>query len=429
MKAQPPVAKRPSADLERMQELLEAIASPAPITIASSFSAHKLDVAACYDHLNNSKTKRPEDLVMRQALELYCSLMSPPTSPAGDFKSEHQSEQNQAARVAVLPSGIFTCEDEYDRSTMIKLCNYEPTSDSNRPFGYGPARNYASAHSTPYVPQADQTHFSWSTPSCVSDHENSDTDDMDDPFACYPLSHPRRTTPQAYHPQINYDHHRRSSYEVSSLHKRTTSYSSQKQRIQISAQPSVGQLEGLPDGMNKAVTAEARNMSNRPWPNARRSFFSPTVEPLVATVPKASLGRKRAFSVAGFVKQRKAPPMDAGSLRISGPMPIAQVHTSSSPSSGTFSVPVKSTRFSAARLSSAGSLLSPALELNEDLSPIHPKPSHSRLPPPAPPRPSTDDVTPLSLKLSSRPEPKSLWKVIKTSTSLSNFAIERPLVI
>lgn len=424
MEAQSPAAQRSSAEMARMQGLLEAIALPSPITPASSFSAHKLDVAACYDHINNSKTQRPEDLVMRQALELYCSLMSPSITPPDDFNSGYQFQQDQ---VAVSPSGIFTCEDEYQPTRMMKLCNYEPSRDPNRPFGYASGRNYASPHSSPYVRQADQTHFSWSTPSCVSDHENSDTDDMDDPFACYPLSHPRRTTPQSYGPQINYDHHRRSSYEASA-HKSTVSFSSQ-QRIQISAQPSVGQQEGSL-GMSKRGSADGRPTHKPSRSTARRSFFSPTVEPIVAA-PSKPTGRKRAFSVAGFTKQRKGQPTNAGSLRISGPMPNPPAHAVSS--SGTFSVPIKSSRSSAARLSSGGSLLSPALEVNEDLSPIHPsnpKPSRIRPTPPAH-LSSTEDVNAmsLSLKFSSRPEPKSLWKTLKTTTSFSNFAVERPLVI
>jgi hypothetical protein len=129
-------------------------------------------------------------------------------------------------------SEIFAYQDAFRPSSVIyEEPNYDPSADLNRPFGSALGQDYSSQHNH-CAPQMDYTNYSWSTPSCVSDHEKSDMDDMDDPFACYPLSHPRGAAPQAYSPQINYDHYRRSSHAISQ-HKATDSYSSQ-QRIHIS---------------------------------------------------------------------------------------------------------------------------------------------------------------------------------------------------
>ncbi|KAH9454233.1 hypothetical protein Pst134EB_014326 [Puccinia striiformis f. sp. tritici] len=163
--------------------------------------------------------------------------------------------------------------------------------------------------------------------------------------------------------------------------------------------------------MTKASTTDTRSTAAQPL--ARRSFFSPTTEP-TADETKPT-GRKRSFSVATSVKQRKSPSANPASLRISGPMPINTSHSASS--SGTFSIPVRASRSSGARLSSVA-CLSPALELNEDISPVRPA-----LPKPVPSRQASrsgvvspaDEQTSMDIsrKYSSRPDTKSLWKTLE----------------
>ncbi|KNE96700.1 hypothetical protein PSTG_09971 [Puccinia striiformis f. sp. tritici PST-78] len=422
MQVKSPVDLRSSAELDRMDALLRATGITTPITMPSSPAVH-LDVEACFNQLSNSQNQRPEDIVMRQALELYCSLISPPTTPAEPIKLGYKSQQDH---LPMTPSGVFHCQDEYrPLSEAYEEIQGRPVhagTDPNQHFRFGSSQNLPTHHN--YLPhQTHQAHYSWSTPSCVSDHGTSDTDDMDDPFACYPVSHPLSTTQySAYTPQANYSHLRRSSCEPS-LHKGSHSYSSQ-QRIQISSQ--YGNLGGSP-GMTKASTTDTRSTAAQPL--ARRSFFSPTTEP-TADETKPT-GRKRSFSVATFVKQRKSPSANPASLRISGPMPINTSHSASS--SGTFSIPVRASRSSGARLSSVA-CLSPALELNEDISPVRPA-----LPKPVPSRQASrsgvvspaDEQTSMDIsrKYSSRPDTKSLWKTLRASTSRPSLAIERPLVL
>jgi hypothetical protein len=84
---------RSSAELKRMEALIKATGITTPITV-SPFPPVQLDVQACYNQLSHPKEQRPEDIVMRQALELYCSLISPPTTPTEAYKSGYQSEQD-----------------------------------------------------------------------------------------------------------------------------------------------------------------------------------------------------------------------------------------------------------------------------------------------------------------------------------------------
>lgn len=412
---QSPVVLRSSADLNRMQALLAATGIPAPIT-TSPFSL-KLDVAACYDQLNNSKNQRPEDTVMRQALELYCSLISPPLTPTPEFKSEQDQLLGQA-------SEIFAYQDAFRPSSVIyEEPNYDPSADLNRPFGSALGQDYSSQHNH-CAPQMDYTNYSWSTPSCVSDHEKSDMDDMDDPFACYPLSHPRGAAPQAYSPQINYDHYRRSSHAISQ-HKATDSYSSQ-QRIHISGVPMTGHTESS-YGMENAVSADEGSQGTYPRQLARQSFYSPDGAEPVARPTKTTRG-KRSFSVISLVKPRKTSPSNNAPIQISGPIPI-DTSCSATPS-GTFSVPVSHSRSLGGRRPSIS--LSPALEANEDLSPIHPptsKPTLMRANSKLRSQLSLEDGNsiPFTRKEPIRQDSKSIWKTIK-NTSRSSFAMERPMV-
>ncbi|EFP93764.2 uncharacterized protein PGTG_19791 [Puccinia graminis f. sp. tritici CRL 75-36-700-3] len=416
MQCQSPVAMRSSAELKRMEALIKATGITTPITV-SPFPPVQLDVEACYNQLSHPKDQRPEDIVMRQALELYCSLISPPTTPTEAYKSGYQSEQDH---LPVTPSGIFQCRDGYRQPSIVydepKECDFDPATDPNRPFGFASGQNFLTHHN--YLShQSHQTHYSWSTPSTVSDHENSDVDE-DDPFACYPSSHPlRRSQNSGGNSQVNVAQCGRSSFEPS-LHKVSHSYSSQD-RIQFSAPHSLGPRNGS--------STDVRSPGSIAQSAARRSFFSPPEE---ATVPEPKrAGRKRSFSVVSFVKHRKAPSIHAGSLRISGPTPIDTTH--STVSSGTFSIPVRTSQSSGARLSSVG-CLSPALEMNEDISPI--KPASSR---PIPSRNNSRAVTPqdeesnpmnISRKYSSRPETKSLWRTIKSTSSRTSLNVERPLI-
>ncbi|OAV94769.1 hypothetical protein PTTG_05414 [Puccinia triticina 1-1 BBBD Race 1] len=420
MHVQSPAAMRSSADLERMDALLKATGISTPITV-SSFPPVQLDVEACYNQLSRSQNQRPEDIVMRQALELYCSLISPPTTPTEVSKSGYQSEQDH---LPITPSGIFHCDDEYRPSSLVfdaaKACDYDPATDPNRPFGFASGQNYLPQHN--YKPhQTHLTQYSWSTPSTVSDH--SDTDDMDDPFACYPSSHPLRLTQHSgYTPQVN-PAPRRQSCEPT-LQKGSHSYAS-RDRIQISAQHPMNSLGGSL-GMAKASSADVRSPGTIAQSLARRSFFSSTVEPS-APEPKRPAGRKRSFSVVSLVKQRKGTSTNAGSLRISGPMPINTSHSASS--SGTFSIPVRPSRSSGARLSTAGSL-SPALEVNEDITPVKPNPHKPRTRTRSGTLPQEEELNPMNIsrKYSTRPETKSLWKTLKTSTSRASLSVDRPVI-
>ncbi|PLW31435.1 hypothetical protein PCASD_18548 [Puccinia coronata f. sp. avenae] len=353
---QSPVVLRSSADLNRMQALLAATGIPAPIT-TSPFSL-KLDVAACYDQLNNSRNQRPEDTVMRQALELYCSLISPPLTPTPEFKSEQDQLLGQA-------SEIFAYQDAFRPSSVIyEEPNYDPSADLNRPFGSALGQDYSSQHNH-CAPQMDYTNY----------------------------------TPQAYSPQINYDHYRRSSHAISQ-HKATDSYSSQ-QRIHISGVPMTGHTESS-YGMENAVSADEGSQGTYPRQLARQSFT--------------------------VLMPRKTSPSNNAPIQISGPIPI-DTSCSATPS-GTFSVPVAHSRSLGGRRPSIS--LSPALEANEDLSPIHPptsKPTLMRANSKLRSQLSLEDGNsiPFTRKEPIRQDSKSIWKTIK-NTSRSSFAMERPMV-
>ncbi|OAV94766.1 hypothetical protein PTTG_26873 [Puccinia triticina 1-1 BBBD Race 1] len=383
MHRQSPAAMRSSANLERMDVLLKATGISAHVTVPSC-PPIKLDVEACYNQLSQSDDQRPEDVVMRQALELYCSLLSPATTPTQTFKSGYQSEQD---RLPFTPSGVLNCEDEYRPLSIVfdepQACDLYDAADLNRP----------------------------------------DADDMDDPFACYPLFHSLRLTPHSSYTahEVNPTPFRRQSSEQF-LEKDTHSYLSQEQ-IQTSAQSSISSV-GKSFEIARESAADVRAQGSVAQSLARRSLYSAAVEPSVPE-PK-STGRKQTFSMILFAKQRKVTPTNHG-LRISGPKPIDTSHSASS--SGTFSVPARPPRPPGARLLSAGSL-SPPLEANEDITPVKHFPSKLRVPSRSSTLPQEEAFNPMSLprKYPSRPEMKSLWTTIKTSTSRSSLSVDRSMI-
>ena len=422
MHRQSPAAMRSSANLERMDVLLKATGISAHVTVPSC-PPIKLDVEACYNQLSQSDDQRPEDVVMRQALELYCSLLSPATTPTQTFKSGYQSEQD---RLPFTPSGVLNCQDEYRPLSIVfdepQACDLYDAADLNRPFGFASGQNYLTQHN--YLPHPTHlTQCSWSTPPTVSEHENSDADDMDDPFACYPLFHSLRLTPHSSYTahEVNPTPFRRQSSEQF-LEKDTHSYLSQEQ-IQTSAQSSISSV-GKSFEIARESAADVRAQGSVAQSLARRSLYSAAVEPSVPE-PK-STGRKQTFSMISFAKQRKVTPTNHG-LRISGPMPIDTSHSASS--SGTFSVPARPPRPPGARLLSAGSL-SPPLEANEDITPVKHFPSKLRVPSRSSTLPQEEAFNPMSLprKYPSRPEMKSLWTTIKTSTSRSSLSVDRSMI-
>ncbi|POW17999.1 hypothetical protein PSTT_00185, partial [Puccinia striiformis] len=374
-----------------MDALLRATGITTPITMPSSPAVH-LDVEACFNQLSNSQNQRPEDIVMRQALELYCSLISPPTTPAEPIKLGYKSQQDH---LPMTPSGVFHCQDEY-----------RPLSELTRKFKAAPFMPAPTRTSTLDSAQAKTCRLT--TTIKPIKHTTAGPLPPVSPTmepatqTIWMIRSPAIPTTQysAYTPQANHSHLRRSSCEPS-LHKGSHSYSSQ-QRIQISSQ--YGNLGGSP-GMTKASTTDTRSTAAQPL--ARRSFFSPTTEP-TADETKPT-GRKRSFSVATFVKQRKSPSANSASLRISGPMPINTSHSASSSELSPFPsehlVPLEHD-----------------YQLNEDISPVRPA-----LPKPVPSRQASrsgvvspaDEQTSMDIsrKYSSRPDTKSLWKTLRASTS------------
>lgn len=80
-----------------LQSLIDSLQIPLatpqePVNDALKSGA-RLDVNACYDHLKNSTDDGVEDAVMREALDLYCSLMSPPTTPLRANPQEYRPSE------------------------------------------------------------------------------------------------------------------------------------------------------------------------------------------------------------------------------------------------------------------------------------------------------------------------------------------------
>lgn len=407
-----------------MEQLLRATAVNDHIT-ASPFSMAHLDVAACYEELRNSKSIRPEDIVMRQALELYCSLISPPTTPTAKPNRHLQRDQNS---LPVISSDTFYSEKDDTRSSIVYPA-WEPGSSTERDGSYV----FGAQHNC--LGYQISNDYSWTTISPVSELDGIDFD-MDDPFASYPLAQPlllpSRSQP-GFNPQLSPSQRGRTSLESAHLKNSEHDlafYQGTPQSVQrrpasrLQSRPQSAQSKPF-SGFTKTTSVDvnytgASMISRRSVVNQDNSHYGNHHSQPDMLDSKVS-GRKRAFSVVTFGKHRKTSSNNSTNLRISGPMPI--ISPNPAPPAGTFSGFNQTPRLTTRRESLG--CLSPAWEENEDITPIQPSLRESRSRSGTTSSGEEPKSMSMAHKFSSRPEAKSIWKTLKNSSSRTSLNVER----
>ncbi|KAG0141889.1 hypothetical protein CROQUDRAFT_265733 [Cronartium quercuum f. sp. fusiforme G11] len=126
-------------------------------------SGVRLDVDACYSQLKKSTSDGAEDVVMREALELYCSLMSPPSTPLRAAPQEHR--QN------------LQCVDSEDQYCSMSIyTSYTLPSASPHKADFSPPPSNTSSLSYP-------RDLTYSMSSAPFEHGTSDIEELDGRFA------------------------------------------------------------------------------------------------------------------------------------------------------------------------------------------------------------------------------------------------------
>ncbi|KAI8459818.1 hypothetical protein BY996DRAFT_6765306, partial [Phakopsora pachyrhizi] len=370
-----------------------------------------LDVAACYSLLKNSADNRPEDLIMRQALEIYCSLISPPVTPSSK---------------KFLDRGDVSCPFNFNQTENLPCSDY-PSSPSEPFSSGGSAVEFPSAlgYNEDYSPLSSQqlsfsgfSPFFASEPDCAGDLES-----LDDPFASYHFSIPITEGSNRSDRNLTSYQCARNSGSKLSLNSSSYAYLPALLPLDEAVKDEEGQFNKDYTGpyVTTANLSESGLQSKPPLLQRSSHHEDKAIRSVEQKIP----ARKRAFSVTSFGLHRKSHSASIEPLIISDPMPLGQPPNLSSRKSmgraiingNRTSKLASSDRFShrkSSEVSLAGcfpatsrttkAISNPTLILG----------------------PGEDVVSrPGSQIFYPKPEPKSLWKTLKTKTSRSSLSIER----